>query len=155
MRVVDTCRICSHQIKVYTETNTSHQKSQILNTPGSKSFISVRWKEKIRNTRINFCPNLDVVLFHNIMDAGDAENLVSNNGTLIFEVNGQKFEFIAEEDNLESESLVSATNTEEQEYTIIVTQDDDDTLYQDGSRIILKIKIRVSSLRLGVYSSTK
>ena len=38
---------------------------------------------------------------------------------------------------------------------ILLAQDDDDTQYQDGSRIILKVKIRVSSLHLGVYSSTK
>ena len=71
------------------------------------------------------------------MDAGDAENLVSNNETLIFEVNGQRFEFIAEGDNLESD-LVSASNSDdEQEYTIIVTQDDDTTKIDERQSIIV------------------
>ena len=71
------------------------------------------------------------------MEASDANNLVSNNGTLIFEVNGQKFEFIADVDNEESFYLESANNSEDQEYTIIVSQTDDSPEIDESQNIII------------------
>ena len=70
------------------------------------------------------------------MDGGETENLVStDNGTLIFEVNGQTFEFISENDNLELLTENQDTVPEDQEYTIIITQDDDNQDIDDRQTI--------------------